>query len=277
MKRETKELRTAAKARKAERDEARVAREEFRTAARTLEDEMDVARTKTDAVWTEWDGFRRDIVRLTGELREVWTEREGVMTELRTGYRLLTAFRPEAQAIRGCMDAVLARIREMGVARRTKMEMVQRLRAEMMDRDRRMKARGRDRGAVEGWGRFATRCATRIGTAFQAMNAAAAELDESMEVIFGGGEVQNMTHNAVFGRFEEQELLRALGSLGGIFEHEENNLRRLAHQDTFENLPTAFVVPYGEGLVVVPLTGGLGGSGGAGGLGGADGLGGAGG
>lgn len=72
------------------------------------------------------------------------------------------------------------------------MAMLEWLHAEWTDRDRRMNTWYSNRGAVEAWERYAPRCATwkMIVAAFQAMNAAGVELNDSMEAIVGGREAE---------------------------------------------------------------------------------------
>lgn len=106
-----------------------------------------------------------------------------------------------------------------------------------------------------------------IRAAIQPMNAAVAETNESMGEIVGGREVPGLTNNAALEWFEEQEPLQRSGSLCLTFAHEQNALRRILDQESFENLPNAVVIPSDEELVVVQFAGGTVGIGGAGGSG----------
>lgn len=79
------------------------------------------------------------------------------------------------------------------------------------------------------------------------------------------------------GTLEEQEPLQVAGSSRLIFAHEQNPLRRMVDQDSFETLPDVFVVPSHDAPVIVTFAGGMGYSGGAGSAGGVGSTGGAGG
>lgn len=109
-----------------------------------------------------------------------------------------------------------------------------------------MQALYRDRGAVQA--RFAARCVTRtmIGALMNATNAVVLELDEEMGAIVEGREVPGLKKNAAFEAFEEEGLLVRPGVPRVIFAHEQNSLRRMEDQDTFESLPNASVEPSNE-------------------------------
>lgn len=117
-----------------------------------------------------------------------------------------------------------------------------------------------------GGGAFVARCATRsiVGAAMNVMNPSAVKLAETMEVIIGGREVPWLTNNGTFRAFKEQEPLQAPESPRLVSVHEQNALRLMVDQDSFEKLSNAVVLSSNDELLVVPFacaTGGVVGAG----------------
>lgn len=192
---------------------------------------------------------QRAITRLTEQLNTAETGRYETMAELQRVYEVLTELMPQVGEMRRRMETILARVGEVTTAWTTTEAMFLRLRTDMADRDRRMAAWYLDRRDVETLVRFAARCATRamIHAAFAAMNAAAAQLDESMGEIVGGQEVPGLTNNAAFEAYEEDVPLQAPRSPWEIFAHERNALRQIVVDDPFEDFPTVVLSHRVEG------------------------------
>lgn len=105
------------------------------------------------------DGSRHDVVWLTDEVRTAEAARDEVMVALQASYRSFLESMPDAKVKRYRMNTVVAQVGEIEADRTTEVEMVEGLRAYMMEKDRQMREWYCNSGPFETRLWFAARCA----------------------------------------------------------------------------------------------------------------------
>lgn len=141
--------------------------------------------------------------------------------------------RTEMQGLRNRVVAFECTRREVNIS-------ISRLRGDIraMDRHRAELHRDRQTVGIRAW--FAVRCAIRtiVRTVWDRAQQMVAQLDQHMQNIVAGREVEDLTDNPAFEEYEEDCPLQLPRSSVNVLAHERGAFRRTLDRDPFEDIST---------------------------------------